>query len=268
MSMKGWPFLRIALLAALLLFSGIAIPVAATDLTYAGQTITISSSGSYVLTNDVTDSRLATCIEIRAPDVTFDGGGHRIDGTGAGGSTGIYVRPTAGRNVTIRNVRVRDWDYGVYLHGATDSRIESSVLEENLFCGAVFYLNATGNTVAGCNLTGNDYGLVLSSGADRCAVVNSRITGNGCGIYLYDSDGVTVTRNIIEANTETGVRYSLSGSSTVYDNRFDNALNVALTGEPPAANTWSVEPRGGPNIAGGPSIGGNFWAKPDGTGFS
>ena len=69
--MKGWPFLRIALLAALLLFSGIAIPVAATDLTYAGQTITISSPGSYVLTNDVTDSRLATCIEIRAPDVVL-----------------------------------------------------------------------------------------------------------------------------------------------------------------------------------------------------
>jgi parallel beta-helix repeat protein len=267
--MKDRLVLLIAILASLLLFSGIAIPAGATDLRYAGQTITISSPGSYALTNDIAESTLATCIEIRSPDVVLDGGGHLVDGTGAGGSIGIDLRdPAWVRNVTIRNLRVRDWDYGVYLRGAVDSRIESCVLEENLFCGAVLYLNATNNTVAGCIVTGNGYGIVLSYGAAGCTVLNNWIRNNGCGIYLYASDGVTVMRNIIAASTDTGVQYSLTGAGTIYDNRFNNTLNVAFTGEPLLANAWSVGPRGGPNIAGGPSIGGNFWGRPDGTGFS
>ncbi len=47
--MKGRPFFRIAILASLLLCAGIAVPVAATDVTYAGQKILITSPGLYVL---------------------------------------------------------------------------------------------------------------------------------------------------------------------------------------------------------------------------
>jgi parallel beta-helix repeat protein len=268
MSMKGRPFVHIAVLASLLLLAGFAVPVAATNLAYAGQTITIAAPGPYVLTNDIAESTLATCIEIRASDVVLDGGGHLIDGAGAAGSTGISVKnPSGVRNVTIRNVRVRDWDFGVYLHGAVDSRIEASLLEQNLFCGAVIYLDATGNTIAGCTVTGNGNGIVLSTGAADCVVRENRIEGNECGIYLYDSDGVAVTRNLIGSSTDAGIRYSLSGNGTVYDNRFENDLNVAFTGGS-LANAWSVGPRAGPNVVAGPSIGGNFWGRPDGTGFS
>ncbi len=267
--MKGRPFICIAILASLLLFFGFAVPVTATDVTYTGQAITITSPGSYVLKNDITDSTLVTCIEIRASNVVVDGGGHLVDGTGTGDSIGISVRnPEGVRNVTIRNIRVRDWERGVSLEGAVDSSVESSVLEGNLFCGAVFYLNATGNTLAGCTVTGNGYGLVLSAGASDCAVRDNRIENNECGLYLYDSDGVTVTKNIVAGNWDCGVCYYLSGGGSVYDNRFDNSRNVVFDGEPIAANAWSVEPRNGLNIAGGPLVGGNYWARPDGTGFS
>ena len=82
------------------------------------------------------------------------------------------------------------------------------------------------------------------------------------------SDGVTVSRNVIAASTDSGIQFQLSGSGTFYDNRFANALNVAVAGEPVEANAWSVTPRSGPNIVGGPSIGGNLWGRPDGAGFS
>ncbi|MEN6343088.1 MAG: NosD domain-containing protein [Methanospirillum sp.] len=267
--MKGWPFFRLALLAALLLFSSNAVPVAATDVTYAGQAITIASPGSYVLTNDIVNSGQLTCIEIRASDVVFDGAGHLIDGKDIEGSTGISVyAPEGARNVTVRDVRIRDWDRGIYLDGAVNSSIESSVLENNLFCGAVLYRNATGNSVRGCTITGNGYGLVLSDGAADCVVSDSRIESNECGLYLYDSDGVTVTRNVIANSTDIGLQVHLSGSGTFYDNRFGNTVNVAVASEPVRANAWSVAPRDGPNIVGGPSIGGNYWARPGGTGFS
>ncbi len=267
--MKGRPTLCIAILASLLLFSGITVPVAATNLAYSGQTITIAAPGSYVLTNDITDSSLATCIEIRASNVVFDGGGHLVDGRGTGDSIGISVHnPQGVRNVTIRNVRVRDWDRGVSLAGVVDSGVESSVLEGNLFCGAVFYLNATGNTLAGCNVTGNGFGIILSAGAADCEVLGNRIENNECGLYLYASNGVTVAHNIVAGNTDSGACYYLSGGGTAFDNRFDNNLNIAFNGNPLAENAWSVEPRTGPNIKGGPLVGGNYWGCPDGTGFS
>ena len=209
-----------------------------------------------------------TCIEIRASDVLLDGAGHLVDGKGFEGSIGITVNaPDGARNVTVRNVRAREWDYGVYLRGVVNSSVDSSALQDNLF-GAVLYRNATGNTVRGCNVTGNGYGLVLSDGAAGCVVSENRIVGNECGLYLDSSDGVTVSRNVIAASTDSGIQFQLSGSGTFYDNRFANALNVAVAGEPVEANAWSVTPRSGPNIVGGPSIGGNFWGRPDGAGFS
>ena len=75
-----------------------------------GEKIVIAQPGSYLLTNDIANSNLATCIEIRASNVVFDGGGRLIDGVDKGDSVGIYVHgPTAPvSNVTIRNVRAQD----------------------------------------------------------------------------------------------------------------------------------------------------------------
>ena len=251
--MKGRPFFRLAILASLLLCAGIAVPVAATDVTYTGQKILISGPGLYVLKNDIVNSAQTECIEIAASDVVFDGGGHLVDGMGTDNTIGIYVGTTPGaRNVTVRNVRVRDWGYGVYLDGAVNSRIESSALQDNLFCGAMLYRNAAGNTVAGCNVTGNAFGIILSDGAADCTVSENRVEGNEFGLYLYGSDRVTVTRNVIAASTETGLQYTLCGGGTVYDNLFDNTVNVVFTGEPVGANAWSVAPRDRPERRGRP----------------
>jgi parallel beta-helix repeat protein len=149
-----------------------------------------------------------------------------------------------------------------------DSRVESSVLENNLFCGAVLYENAERDTVANCTVTGNVYGILLSGGSDDCTVSSSRVEENECGLYLVDSDGATVTRNVVANSTDAGLLLHLSGGGTIYDNRFENNRNAGFTGEPVEANAWSVAPRAGPNVVGCPQVGGNYWARPDGRGFS
>jgi PKD repeat protein len=58
----------------------------------------------------------------------------------------------------------------------------------------------------------------------------------------------------------------LDNAELIYNNYFNNTLNVRLA--PGGGNTWNNSLTPGTNIAGGPYIGGNFWAKPDGTGFS
>ncbi|MEN6343150.1 MAG: NosD domain-containing protein [Methanospirillum sp.] len=256
-----------------LLFCCLAVPAAATNVTYTGQKITIAQPGTYVLTNDITNSSQPVCIEIQASNVIFDGGGHLIDGLDSESTAGIYVHgpSPALSGVTIRNVRVEDWYYGVYLHETANSRLEASTLSSNGFCGAVLYKNAVGNTITGNTIAGSQYGVIVSDGASGGVVANNVIRENGRGLYLYLSNGTTVRRNVILDNSRCGIQVHSSGGGTVYDNRLDNTENVVVVGEPVRANAWSVTP--GPawtpaNIIGGPKVGGNYWARPDHTGFS
>ncbi|MEN6517369.1 MAG: carbohydrate-binding protein, partial [Methanospirillum sp.] len=249
-------------------------PAAATDVTYSGQKITITQPGNYVLKNDITNSNQLICIEIQASNVVFDGAGHLIDGVDAENSAGIYVHgPSAAiSGVTIRNVRTNDWYYGVYLHGTGNSRIEASTLSSNGFAGAVVYQNAVGTTITGSTITGNNYGVVFSDGAANGVVSDNQINQNERGLYVYLSDGITVTRNGIADNINSGLQFHTSGGGTIYNNRLNNNLNVAFTGEPFKANAWSVTPGAASwtpaNIVNGPKVGGNYWSRPDGTGFS
>lgn len=260
--------MALAMLLVVFILAG--TPAAATDITYSGQTIVISQPGTYVLKNDITNSNNVICIEIRASNVVFDGGGHLIDGVDDANRAGIFVHNEAGilEGVTIRNVRMQDWYYGIYFYGVRNSRVEQSTIQSNSFGGIVVYRSATGNTVSGNRVIDNAYGIIFSDGASNGVVSNNEIRNNERGLYVYLTDGLTVTGNQITNNINNGIQIHTSGSGTLYNNNLNNNLNVFFFGEPFRANAWSVSPRVGPNIMNGPSIGGNFWGRPDGTGHS
>jgi parallel beta-helix repeat protein len=243
-----------------------------TSVTYTGQKIVISQPGSYALTNDITNSNLLTCIEIRASNVIFDGLGHLIDGVDAQNSAGIYVHGASPvSNVTVRNVRMQDWWYGVYLHAAQNSRVETSSLLSNGFTGVIAYSNAAGDRITGSTITGNDYGVIFSSGSVNGVVLDNEIAQNNCGLRVYLSDGITIAGNRVTNNLNNGLQVYVSGGGTIYNNRLSNQNNVVFTGEPFKVNEWSIAPRPDwtpANIMGGPQVGGNYWGAPDGTGFS
>ncbi len=80
-----------------------------------------------------------------------------------------------------------------------------------------------------------------------------------------DRGGSTITSNWIVGNGQ-GVAVGGDWSSQVTNNVLNNTDNgffgAAEVGQPNVTRT------AGPNIVGGPEIGGNFWAHPNGTGFS
>jgi parallel beta-helix repeat protein len=261
-------FMALAML--FVFFAVVVTPAASTDITYSGQKIVISQPGTYVLKNDITNSNQLICIEIQASNVVFDGGGHLIDGLDTEHSAGIYVHgpSTAVTGVTIKNVRMKDWYYGIYLHEAKNSKVEQSSFTSNPFVGTVVYKNAVGNTISGNTFTDNLYGVIFSDGAANGVLSNNKITGNERGLYVYLSDGITVVGNEIANNINNGIQLHTSGGGSLYNNNLNNNLNIFFVGEPFRANAWSVDPTTGPNIMHGPSIGGNFWGNPSGTGFS
>ncbi len=89
----------------------------------------ISASGEYVLNTSL--SQAATCITITSSDVVFDGGGYTIDGTGSGYGVYVYNSSVTLTNVTVKNLKVTDWQYGIYLHSYKNNANSDNVASNN-----------------------------------------------------------------------------------------------------------------------------------------
>ena len=150
---------------------------------------TLDRPGSYYLTRDIINSDENICIEVTASDVTIDGKGYRIDGLGQADMTAIAVSSGAKR-VTIRNVRLTDWAYGVIFRDENhDGRVE------------------------GCTIEGASWGGVVLFGSDRITVTGNRVTGTQFGIYVGESTGTTVYNNRFSTPTNAYL-YGETASTT------------------------------------------------------
>ncbi|RXA19481.1 cell surface protein [Methanosarcina sp. MSH10X1] len=118
------------------------------------------------------------------------------------------------------------------------------------------------NLITGC---GN--GIYLTFVFDS-RVYNNTISNSSTGIFLReDCHDNELSNNTIIANNESGI-YLLdySADNRIYNNCFNNSINVRT--ENAEGNIWNTTRSPATNIVGGPSLGGNFWANPEGTGFS
>ncbi len=131
-------------------------------------------------------------------------------------------------------------------------------------------------------------------GIPDVTVKNMKISGWGYGVYYYDKGvgigriegctiennlfagivlyngvtGVSIVGNRIQGHSTRGIWISNAHGNVAYNNRFMNqGENVEVVYES-TGNSFSVSRRSGPNIIGGPYVGGNYWAKPSGNGFS
>ena len=111
-----------------------------------------------------------------------------------------------------------------------------------------------------------DYGIRLAFASSR--IDNNTISNCDVGIELEEGCSVGIINNTIISSAECGIfDKENNGHKRIYNNYFNNSLNVRFVpGE--GGNTLNSSLASGSNIVGGPYIGGNFWAKPDGTGFS
>ncbi len=266
--------------------------------------LVIASPGTYSVVADGFDGTV-TPIEIRSSDVVLDGMGHTIDGSGRPGSCGIRMTGPVS-NVVVRNVRLVNWETGICADAVTDSAIETSEISHNLQGIAlndtrgveVLNNNLSFNDVTGVAVTdavnatlrANDvlrtgdafslsyYGggfeemyihAIEVAGSTGTGIFDNDLGGDHGSINLMFSDSTRVTGNQI-----TGRHCGILSLSTV-DGSNNDAIVVnnvfrnweALYGSLPNA-TWNTTPSPGPNIVGGPHIGGNFWANLEGTGFS
>jgi len=236
-----------------------------------------SVNSTYVLMNSITQSSnittgfaQETCILIAGDNITFDLNGFNITDTRTSGDDCCPVMIESA-NDTVNGPGTL---YGTY----TDVNIApypSQTFFPNNSCPAGFehpvycYQNAIiqdltlrGNL--GVSL-GNSIGFsfqVVAYVSEGDRILDNGICGN-VGIQLSGSHN-TVAGNIIVHNTSFGIHGFAGFANDIYNNFLNNTVNVDDSLYAPL-NYWNTTIRAGPNIVGGPFVGGNFWSDYNGT---
>ena len=160
-------------------------------------------------------------------------------------SKGIFIDS---KNSTIKNVRVHNFTYGVYLDNAINNLITQDTLTFNDY--GLFTTGADSNTFSFNNLSNNkNYGMYLSS-SDSNEVSSNLMLYNDYGCRIKGSKANNVEKNVI-MNNNKGMYFCCSAKDNyVYDNIFIN--NTNWNGQDNIGNYWDKDGVG------------NYWDDYDG----
>jgi nitrous oxidase accessory protein len=142
-------------------------------------------------------------VRIRADGVTLDG--FDIDGGGRGDlgrdASGVHV---AARGATIRNCRIRNALFGIYLREADGARVEGNVIEG-------IHGKSAGEKGSGIHVW-NTNGFTLET---------NTIRETRDGMYIQSSPNGVVRGNVAR-DLRYGLHYMYSDDNLFEDNRFEN----------------------------------------------
>ena len=136
----------------------------------------------------------------------------------------------------------------------------------------ITYMEGFENTISANELLNCGAGINLGNGDAtpseiRTQVEDNTITKNDVGINVGGIGGGYIFAGNTILFNEYGYK-DYTGANLIYNNYFNNTVNVNLQRNQQEQNTWNTSRTIGKNIIGGSYIGGNCWARPAGDGFS
>ena len=220
----------------------------------------------YLFWDNITDS-----IVVERDNIVLNGAGFVLEGTG----TGSGVTLTGRSNVTVKTIKIRNFQTGINLTSSSGNKLYANKIT-NTTHGILLY-SSSGNSISANTITNStDDGIDLSGSSSNTisanTITNSTDDGidihdlsnsnsissntiyhNGFGIYLSSfSSGNSIFGNTI-ANNLYGIYISgTSGGNFVFRNNFiDNTIQADIY----SVNAWDD---------GYPS-GGNYWSNYNGV---
>lgn len=151
----------------------------------------ITSPGYYVLENDVTDSPASTFLDIQSSDVIVEGNFHVLGGQKKDWTYGLRVYDTSGCivNVSVSNLTLKEWHYGMYLRNTSLSRFDNISLLENGQYGIYLQDTASQHLFTSLNASGNANGISAWPSLSGCTFHAFTVTGNSnAGISVTASN--------------------------------------------------------------------------------
>jgi len=227
---------RAALILLLILFS-LLVSLPQIGVVNAESTIYIRADGSIEGTDRVQrDGNVYTFsddiyneIIVEKDDIVIDGAGFTLQGTGADNSKGIYVEYRS--NITIKNLQIKDFDYGIRFLEASNNTITGNHITRTNFkedLGIDFGILLGGsskNSIIGNNITNYELGIGVS-GSDNNTISGNKITNNFRGLDFTASENNTVSGNYI-ANNNDGIALENMYNSIV-ENTITNNSNFGI----------------------------------------
>lgn len=163
-----------------------------------GAPVTTVDKVTYFLTGNISVSRFNHGLIIERNNIAIDGRGFTIQGSGAPFDTrGVDI---SGReNVTIRNLKIKGFAFGIYLSNSLFNSIVGNEVEENQI-GLIGYRSAYNNIVNNV-FRGNFYEIKLTDYSGNNLISQNIIKTSTCGIILEsDSNNNIVSWNRVEGN--------------------------------------------------------------------
>ena len=197
-------------------------------------------------------------IVVEKDNVVVDGAGYTLQGDGNGRGIDLYDDSTS---ITIRNMQIRDFNFGIHLSNSSYSIIESNYIANNFEGirlnggfnntligntiannsdnGISVFFNTRHNLISGNKITNNWVGVLFQLySASNTLSENFINANNGIGIWLDGGSNNRIIRNNITDNAK-GVFISATKNSTVYHNNFvNNTFHVYIYGNDPVISMW------------------------------
>ncbi len=147
-----------------------------------------------------------------------------------------------------------------YLSGVSDV-----VIDKNSNAGLVHLIDCSNITVKDTEIQNNFYGIHFYN-TTKSTIANCTLSTNADAIYLFASHNNTIYNSTLANSIHYGISLRESNDNLIYNNLLNSSHNFKISGI--LHNQWNISVTSGTNIIGGDYIGGNYWAKPNGTGWS
>ena len=177
---------------------------------------------------------------------------------------GVSLYSSSNNTLTNNTIESNNW-LGIGLTSSSNNALNNNNV---LFSGEGIFLRQSSNNVLNNNTASNNWQGIDLAGSDNNSLINNNaLKNNEHGILLQSfSKNNTLIDNTITSNARLGIYLSGSSNNLIYNNHFNNAANARVANS--SNNIWSITKTSDTNIIGGYFLGGNYWANPNGTGFS
>ena len=226
--------------------------------------ITLYGSDNNTLSGNTANSNKNNGIFLRGDNNTLSG-----NTANSNKDDGIFL---SGSNNTLRgNTANLNQGVGIYLSYSNNNTLNNNNANSNIDSGIYLY-HTNYNTLIGNNASKNNYGINLYA-ADNDTLIGNNASENNFGFYLDFCKKNILKGNIANSNYNYGI-YLDPGwygfiDNSIYNNYFNNTENYGIHKFGVCCiNSWNTTKTSTTNIIAGSYLGGNFWAHPNGTGFS
>jgi len=187
--------------------------------------------------------------------------------TSSNNNRGILLSDSNSNN--LQNIQCNsNYNGGIFVDESQNNIINSAQTNSNSQCG-IYIMESPSNSLNDITSSNNSSVGIYFDRSSLNTLENATIDSNNYGISTGGSLSITVKDSHITNNRSYGIGLNPpnnSGAYLIHNNYFSNLVNASLSKT--YANTWNTALTAGTNIVNGPSLGGNYWAKPNGSGYS